>query len=352
MDDEQRHQLKESRQLYLERYHGLELQAAVFGVQAPPHIGIEMADIQGKIADIDTHLGIIAASRFLRAPVPDFEGRIDEIDQIVRTLTQTTSHGSMKGISIWGMAGSGKTELAYAAARNLVTSFPDGQIVIDLRGTKAGPLSPVDAIQTIIRTFDFKVDLPDDLVRLQGYYQAALGGKRMLIFVDDARDSTQVKPLLPPTGCALLITSRNRFALPKVEILALGMLAKKEAAQLILEICPRIGTHAPALAERCSYLPLALRVSASFLANNDTRAVPRYIEQLVTDRLRYMRDPDNPNDPESSVEASLRLSYEALDPEAQSVLRQLSVCSSGFDLATAEAVVVGVEDVALCANMR
>jgi hypothetical protein len=186
MDDEQRHQLKQIRQGHLKRYRALELQAVVLGLQAPPHIGIEMDDIRAKIADVDAQLGIIAATRFLRAPVPDFKGRIDEIDQIVRTLTRITSHGSVKGVSIRGMGGSGKTELAYASAQNLASSFPDGQIVVSLEGKRAEPLSLVVAIQTIIRAFDFKVDLPDDLGQLQGYYHAALGGKRVLILVDDA----------------------------------------------------------------------------------------------------------------------------------------------------------------------
>jgi hypothetical protein len=345
MDADQRHQLKQVRRVHLQRFRALELQAAALGLQAPPHIGIEMADVQAKIMSIDAQLGIIAAARYLRAPVPDFKGRMLEIDQIWQILSQANGQGSMRGVSIWGMGGSGKTELAYAAAQNLAPYFPDGQVLIDLRGTRDEPLSPVIAIQTIIRVFDIEVDLPDDLGQLQGYYHATLSGKRVLILADDALNSTQVKPLIPPTGCALLLTSRKRFTVPKVVTLDLGMLAENEAVQLILEICPRIQIYAPALAKRCSYLPLALRVGASVLANNDTRSIPRYIEQLDTERLRCLRDPDNPNDPEASVEASLFLSYEALGTEAQTALCQLSVCVFSFDLATANAVVVGVGEV-------
>jgi len=41
-----------------------------------------------------------------------------------------------------------------------------------------------------------------------------LAGKQALIVADDGQDAAQVRPLLPPHGCARLVTSRNRFSLP------------------------------------------------------------------------------------------------------------------------------------------
>jgi hypothetical protein len=75
-----------------------------------------------------------------------------------------------------------------------------------------------------------------------------------------------VRPLLPPAGCALLITSRYTFKLPGMQRLDLGTLSEQEAVALLLDIAPRIGEHAPELAKLCGRLPLALRVSASLLA--------------------------------------------------------------------------------------
>jgi hypothetical protein len=114
-----------------------------------------------------------------------------------------------------------------------------------------------------------------------------------------------VRPLLPPAGCALLITSRHTFNLPGMYRRDLGTLSEQEAVALLLDIAPRIGEHAPALAKLCSGLPLALRVSADLLANDDTRPVARYLEQLRAERLKHLADPDNPDDPAASVEASL-----------------------------------------------
>jgi hypothetical protein len=101
-----------------------------------------------------------------------------------------------------------------------------------------------------------------------------------------------------------------------------------------------------------TYLPLALRVSASLLTNDDTLPVEHYLERLADERTRLaqLRDPD---DPELDVEASLQLSYNALDRAAQSTLCQLSVFLTSFTLAAATAVVKVAGDIdALVGRLR
>jgi hypothetical protein len=166
-----------------------------------------------------------------------------------------------------------------------------------------------------------------------------LSGKRALIVADDAKDPIQIRPLLPPVGCGLLVTSRSRFSLPGMLTINLGPLPLEEAEKLLLTICPRIGEHAWKLAQLCSYLPLALRVSASVLQEHDTRDVAHYINQLQAERLTHLSDPDNPNDPDASVDASLQLSYSTLEPVPRETLCQLSVFPASFDSAAAKTIV-------------
>ena len=52
----------------------------------------------------------------------------------------------------------------------------------------------------------------DDDAALLGLYRTVLHGKRALLLLDNAADAKQVAPLLPPEGCAVLVTSRRRFA--------------------------------------------------------------------------------------------------------------------------------------------
>ncbi len=56
MDDQQRQHLEELRRNCQRRLHVLELQAARFGLSAPPHVLIEIEDIRKGIALIDTQL--------------------------------------------------------------------------------------------------------------------------------------------------------------------------------------------------------------------------------------------------------------------------------------------------------
>jgi tetratricopeptide (TPR) repeat protein len=274
----------------------------------------------------------------LRAPVGDFVGREREIDQLVQALSKTS--GVAAAISgVRGMGGVGKTELAYVLASRLKDIFTDAQLLVELRGASSKPLEPEQALQTVIRSFEREVKLPDDLSQLKGVYNSVLAGKRVLILADDAKDVTQVRPLMPPQGCALLVTSRNRFGLPGMAALDLGTLPSEQAEQLLLEMCPRIGEHADALIKLCGSLPLALRVSASLLREDDSRDVGRYLNQLRVERLKHLTDPHETADPQASVEASLRLSYDILDLAGQEALCQMSVFPASFDEEAAQVVV-------------
>ena len=275
----------------------------------------------------------------LRAPVSDFVGREAEIERLVQALNQVGDGGVAAAISgIQGMGGIGKTELAHLVATRLADNFPDAQLLLDLRGASEQPMSPALALATVIRAFEPLAQLPDDPVQLTALYHSVLNGKRVLILADDARDAAQVRPLLPPIGCALLVTSRRRFSLPGMTALALGILSPEEAERLLLAICPRIGEAAPRLAQLCGYLPLALRVSAGLLKDDPMRNIEGYLQALADERVRLtqLRDPE---DPALDVEASLNLSYIALESALQAALCQISVFPTSFDHLAATAVV-------------
>jgi tetratricopeptide (TPR) repeat protein len=333
MDDE-RARLQALRYEHQRRLQVLEQQSASYGLNVPPEVAIQIEDLRIAIASIDAQLGALAALR-LPAPVPDFVGRADAIERLAQALRAANGRAAIS--SVRGLGGVGKTQLAYTVAQRIAADFPDGQILLGLRGAGDDPMTPNLAIQTVIRAFNRAAQLPDDLAQLKAIYASALAGKRVLILADDARDKAQVEPLLPPRGCALLITSRQHFTLPGMTSHELSALSETDAVALLLEICDRIGPSAAQLAKLCGYLPLALRVSASLLANDATLPIPHYLGQLERERLALLRDPDDAN---ADVEASLRLSYDALDAVTRNVLCQLSVFSASFDLAAVEAVVV------------
>lgn len=334
---EERQYLESLRQTHQRRLRELEKKAAVLGISTAPELLIEAEDIRANISHIDRQLSPLTW-RTVPATVPDFTGRDNEIDRLVNELSHTMHCGKAAALGgIRGMGGIGKTQLALAVAHKLASNFSDGQILLDMRGSTATPLPITAAIKTIISPRITSVSLPDDVLQLQLIYQATLDGKQLFILADDARDGAHVRPLLPPPGCALLTTSRQRFSLPGMVVLDLETMPIGEANGLLLTICPRIAEYAPQLSKVCGYLPLALRVSASVLANDDTQSIESYLDRLgnIHTKLAALRDPD---DPSLNVEASLLMSYNALDHSAQEALCQLSILPGGFDLATAAAV--------------
>jgi|WetSurMetagenome_2_1015567.scaffolds.fasta_scaffold02503_8 tetratricopeptide (TPR) repeat protein/nucleoside phosphorylase len=256
----------------------------------------------------------------LRQPPDCFKGREKEISDIL------TNFG--KGAIITGMAGIGKTALALILAERLKNRFPDGQLYIDLLGTRTEHLSPSQAMAHVIHSYRPADRLPDDFSQLKSLYRSVLADKHALLLLDNAADRDQLEDLLPPSSCAVLITSRNRFTLPDLKpgIIEknISILKSDEACELLLAIAERIGDQADELAELCGYLPLALRNAASVLAERIDIGVANYIRSLMNTKARL-----------GLVEASFELSFNLLMPDQQDKWCMLSTFQADFDYAAA-----------------
>lgn len=277
----------------------------------------------------------LATLHQLRAPVSDFVGREKEIATLVNALRKGESAG-ISGIS--GMGGIGKTELALLVANRLRPEYADAQLFIDMRGTDDKPLAAADALASCIRAFaGADTKLPEALDELVKLYRSGLDGKRALILLDNAADSAQVRPLLPPPGCALLVTSRETLALPGMKRLTLEQLQPQEARDLLTGIAPRTP---PDIANRicylCGYLPLAIRAAGSLLDITTDLDPAAYVSQLHDERERLKRIGKEGVD--LDVEASFELSYARLQPETARVFRQLAVFPASFAAAAEEVI--------------
>lgn len=270
----------------------------------------------------------------LRAPVGDFVGREKEIETVINAL-RSDSRASITGIS--GMGGIGKTELALLVAERLTDEYPDAQFFVNLQGTDLNPRRPEEVLATFIRAFvGLEAALPDDLDQLTQLYLSQLSGKHALVLLDNAADSTQVRPLLPPTGSAALVTSRHALTLPGMTPLTLNPLTAPEASELLIEIAPRAKSVADQVCNLCGYLPLAIRAAGSLLAVTLDLDPADYAEQLKDERTRLERL--GTEGVEIGFEASFNLSYARLDSAAARVFRQLTLFPATFDTAAAEAV--------------
>jgi len=262
-------------------------------------------------------------------PPGDVIGRSGDLELLLNGF-----HGGATITGLRGMGGVGKTALALVLADRLRDRFPDGQLFLNMQGTSKSPLDPKDAMVHVIRSYlGADTSVPEDLNGLSGLYQTVLSGKKALILLDNAASREQVEPLLPPSCCALLVTSRNKFTLPGLTEKDLDVLPLDDAEKLLLEICERIADHAEELANLCGRLPIALRNAASILSEKPNLSVANYIKRLgdVRERLEL-------------VEASFSLSYELLTPELQRLWSLLSVFPADFDLAGAAGAVWEMEE--------
>ena len=258
----------------------------------------------------------------LPSATQDFTGRKDEIKKLVEVFEAGKEGSTLSCIR--GMAGVGKTSLALVVANHLAKKFSDGQIFLDLRGaSEQRPLSPEDAMSHVIHAFRPLEQLPKDAEQLAVIYHSVLHGKRVLLLFDNTLNADQVRPLIPPDTCWMLITSRQRFQLPGLTVVDLGVLPRKHARQLLRCICQRIGAASDGIAKLCGCLPLALRAAASLLEVRKDLSPSEYSQLLKNERSRLRQLGREGVD--LSVEASLTLSYRLLPKKLRQTFCMLAV---------------------------
>jgi tetratricopeptide (TPR) repeat protein/transcriptional regulator with XRE-family HTH domain len=259
----------------------------------------------------------------LPAGIGDFTGRTQEIGELLRSLSGTADQSAgVVLVSVAGMGGVGKTTLAVHAARRLADEFPDGQLYVGMGGHGGGePLDPLAALGRLLRDLGVSDEqIPDDVESAAGRYRSVLAGRRVLVLIDDAVSSAQVRPLIPGTaGSAALITTRRQLIdLAGVRQLRLDVLAEEDAVQLLAAVVGdgRIEQEpqaARAVAELCGRLPLALRIAGSYLAGRAGLSVADLAQELGSEeaRLAVLSADDK------GVRASIRLSMDALAADSR-----------------------------------
>jgi tetratricopeptide (TPR) repeat protein len=276
----------------------------------------------------------------LPSPPPKFTGRDAELADLEKQLTDAHKSGatiSGAHAGLQGMGGVGKTALATVLAHRLQNRYPDAQIYLNLRGADPEhrpPVTPAAAMQKIIHAFHPEMKLPEELDELTPVYLGVLNkAGRALLFLDNAADGDQVKPLLPPVKCLLLVTSRTHFVLPGMVTQAIDCLRPENAQELLLKLAPRIDGYEKDAAELCGHLPLALEVFAGVVASHYIFPVSELVERLRQQPAKL-----------TQTDATFQVSHDLLAEDQRRRWIQLAVFSASFDLAAAAAVWAEQED--------
>ncbi|MEU7864434.1 BTAD domain-containing putative transcriptional regulator [Nonomuraea sp. NPDC049141] len=264
--------------------------------------------------------------RQLPSPPADFIGRGEELATLRTVLTQPDA---MPICVISGAGGMGKSALALRAAHEVAEHFPDGQLHIELRGTSDAPAGPEEVLGRLLRELDpATTRLPVTLEERVGRYRTLLASQRKLVVLEDAAAEAQVRPLLPGgSGCAVLVTSRNRLVgLAGASFVELGVLPADTAIDLLARIAGRdrvAAEHQAAsdIVRLCGQLPLAIRIAGARLASRRQWPLARLLSRLADERHRL----DELTVGDQQVRAGISLSYAHLPSSARTALRRLGL---------------------------
>ncbi|HEX9335544.1 MAG TPA: BTAD domain-containing putative transcriptional regulator [Pseudonocardiaceae bacterium] len=264
---------------------------------------------------------------------------------------------------ITGAAGVGKSALAVTWGHRAVRRFPDGVLFAGLRGFDANqpPLDPADVLPRFLLALGVRpADLPDEPDEQGALYRSLLAARRVLVVLDDARDSEHVRPLLPGgSGSLVLVTGRRRLdglvARSGARLLPLTTLSVGPATRLIADAAELAGVpvtvrQAADLARLCDHLPLALRVVAARLAGQPGRSVDNLVAELSDERTRLAAL--DLEDADTSVRAALDVSYRGLHPAIGSAFRMLGLVPGPTVDPYAVAALCGTDVVAARRRLR
>ncbi|MFG1868629.1 AfsR/SARP family transcriptional regulator [Micromonospora arborensis] len=286
--------------------------------------------------------------RRLPRDVPGFVGR----GAALAALTAlATGDGGTSVCTIGGIAGIGKTALAVHWAHQVAVRYPGGQLFVDLRGYGPGsPTAPIDALGQLLRSLNVAPErIPHDADEASALYRSVLADRKVLILLDNAASSDQVRPLLPAsTHCLTIVTSRNRLdglvAHDGAYSLPLGLMSDDEAYELVATMFGTSRADAAGRAQilglvaRCGNLPLALRIAAARIVVEDRLTVGDLMLELADARARLS---GLVVEGDAAVRSAFAVSYRALSTSTARVFRLLGLVADTALPATAVAALLG-----------
>ncbi|MFI9380417.1 tetratricopeptide repeat protein [Kutzneria sp. NPDC052558] len=223
--------------------------------------------------------------RQLPARLPNF---VDRLDLLARagTLLSADPAAPTRVAVLTGLAGSGKTRAAGELAGLRSTSFPGGELYVDLRVQTVR-----DALGACVRSYGVKDELiPDSLPELTNLYRSCAAGRACLVVLDDVTEPAQVYPFLPNgSGSVVLVTSNDRLAeligRLGAEVMVVEPLNAEHGRDLLASICgaARLDAEPAETAELvalCEGLPIALRTAATRLVERRSLRVGKLVADV------------------------------------------------------------------------
>jgi hypothetical protein len=269
--------------------------------------------------------------------VDTFTGRTGELHQLDELLGHAAS-GTIAAIR--GTAGIGKTALAVHWAQARSDRFPDGQLYLDLRGfDPVQPMQPGHALARLLRALGVGAGaIARETDERAAQYRSLLSGRRMLIVLDNARETEQLRALLPGAGtCMLVTTSRDsltglvvRHGAHGIDLDALPLTDATALLRTLIRAGPTSGSRPLAqrdlvtLAERCERIPLALRIAAELATGHSATPLGALVDDLAAGHgeLDLL---EAGGDPRTALRSVFSWSYRSLPRRAARAFRLIGL---------------------------
>lgn len=244
-------------------------------------------------------------------------------------------------VTLTGVGGVGKTTLALAVANEVSSEFPDGVWWVDL-----APLARDRDVASVVASVLKVNESPGG--RSASALAAALRGTRLLVVLDNCEHVLEsagalcAELLRSCPRLAVLATSRHRLGVARERTVAVNPLdvegPDSPALALLIERIDRLGesrdaAEAMALEDICRHLdglPLALELAAGRCR---TMAATEVAARL-RDRFRLLGG--RSGEGRSTLNGTVKWSFDLLTPEAQTVFIRISAFAGSFPLIAAE----------------
>ena len=291
-----------------------------------------------------------------------FVGRHAELARLQAALDPAA--GPARPVSVVGVGGVGKTRLALRAAAEVQGAYPDGVWLAELSPLHTAGLVDLAVMETL-RLADQSTRPVIDVITEWAH------GKRLLIVLDScehlladcARLAAALLSRLP--GLRVLVTSRERLALPGEEVLhleplpvdgrpgdparsgagdAVALFAERAAAagRPLRDDDPAARATATAVCRRLDGIPLALELAAARLTDLTLDQLhTRLGERLPSPLDLLTSDTDERPPRHQTLRTAIGWSHELCAPLERLLWARLSVFSGGFCLEAVRQVCAG-----------
>lgn len=274
--------------------------------------------------------------RQLPAAIADFTGRDDIAARLVTVLSaggeEEATDRYLPVAVLVGLGGVGKTTLAVHVAHAMRSCYPDGQLFLQLRGSDGQPIGSFDLLARLLSVFGIPQSaMPESLAERASTYRSLLSDRRMLVVLDDAENTAQLKPLIPGNpACGVVVTSRHLLAgLEGAKYFQVDDLEEETGTEFIGKV---IGPErmagqeesARALVRLCGCLPLALRIAAAKLVERPHWTIAQMVARMADESKRL----DELVLADTAIRATLEMSYRSLTRPAQRLFARLGLVES------------------------